>query len=236
MAEPVPAALLSAVQRDLRPVRPLASPTTRALALLPVALILLIGLPVFWQWHRHLSQVTPWHAWALSPLETATGLAALAAGFRTAIPGRDPSRVTWAAIFGAVWLGFLILNAVDPAPPTAVPFDTTLRWIGECLAMTAVFSLPALAIVAWLVARALPGRPALTGAVCGLGVGMMADAGLRLCCWDGDRLHILLAHGGAIALAMALGSLSALIAERAKARRVRVIRTRVDSAGHPDQG
>lgn len=219
MAEPVPAALLAAVKRDLRPVRALASPGTRALALVPLALVLLVGLPAFWQWHDDLAQLAPWRAWALSPLETATGLVALAAGFRTAIPGRELSRATWAAMLGAGWIGFLVLNAIHPAPPAAVPPETTLRWIGECVAMATVFSLPTLAIVAWLVARALPGRPALTGAVCGLGVGMMADAGLRLCCWDGDRLHIVVAHGGAIAIAMALGSLSALLAERVKARR-----------------
>ena len=40
-------------------------------------------------------------------------------------------------------------------------------------------SIPALIAPAWLVSRALPNRPALTGALCGLGVGVMADAGLR---------------------------------------------------------
>jgi hypothetical protein len=49
----------------------------------------------------------------------------------------------------------------------------------------------------------------------------MADAGLRLFCWDGDLLHILVAHGGAIALLMLLGALSARVVEHLKARRWR---------------
>ena len=53
---------------------------------------------------------------------------------------------------------------------------------------------------------------------CGLGVGLMADAGLRLACWDGVYAHIVLAHGGAVVLLVALGALSATIVERIKAR------------------
>ena len=41
-------------------------------------------------------------------------------------------------------------------------------------------SVPALLAPAWLVSRALPNRPAPTGTLCGLGIGLMADAGLRL--------------------------------------------------------
>ena len=82
--------------------------------------------------------------------------------------------------------------------------------------MTMTFSLPALIAPAWLVSRALPSRPALTGALCGLGVGVMADAGLRLFCWDGGYSHVILAHGGAIAILVVMGALSAAAVERIK--------------------
>jgi len=74
----------------------------------------------------------------------------------------------------------------------------------------------ALIAPAWLVARALPNRPALTGALCGLAVGGMGDAGLRLFCWDGGYSHVMFAHGGAIAILVAMGALSALLVERWK--------------------
>jgi hypothetical protein len=49
----------------------------------------------------------------------------------------------------------------------------------------------------------------------------MADAGLRLLCWDGDYAHVLVAHGGAILILVALGALSATTVERIKARRLK---------------
>jgi hypothetical protein len=44
----------------------------------------------------------------------------------------------------------------------------------------------------------------------------MGDAGLRLFCWDGGYSHVMLAHGGAIAILVAMGALSALLVERWK--------------------
>jgi hypothetical protein len=218
MAEPpVPAALLSAVRRDLAPVRPLASPTRRALALLPLGVAFLIGIPMFWAWHRHVARPIEWPSWGLSALETAAGLTALAAGFREAIPGRELPHRVWAVVIGLVWSCFLAINASAAVPAADVPLQTAARWIGECITEAAVFSVPALVVAGWLVSRALPTRPLLTGAACGLGVGMMADAGLRLFCWDGDLLHILLAHGGAIAILMLLGALSTRFVERRRA-------------------
>ena len=91
MREPrVPAALFSAVKRDLRPVRPLASPARRALALVPVAIVLLVGMPIFWAWQTQ-GVIAPWSSWGLSALETALSLVILAAGFREAVPGRELS-------------------------------------------------------------------------------------------------------------------------------------------------
>jgi hypothetical protein len=203
-----------AVRRDLRPVRPLASPGRRTLALLPVGLGLLIGIPAFWRWRADLSSLAPWSSWALSTVETAAGLAALAAAFREAIPGRELSRRALAAVLCAVALGILVGNSTHELGVAAAPLATTLRWIWECVSQTTAFSLPVLALVTWLVARARPGRPALTGALGGLGVGVMADAGLRLLCWDGDVPHVVLAHGGAIALVTCGGALSAWLIRR----------------------
>ncbi len=217
----IPAALLSAVKRDLRPVRPLASPGRRALALLPLGVILLIGLPAFWGWRgRHdIAVLAPSLSWPGSLLETVTGLVVLAVAFREAIPGRELPIRTLAVVIGGVWAGFLIDNAIVQPIPSSVPLDVTVRWIWRCVAMETAFSIPALAVVTWLVSRALPTRPAWTGALCGMGVAMMADAGLRLFCWDGDLAHILIAHGGAVVVLMVLGALSASLVERIKARR-----------------
>jgi hypothetical protein len=210
----VPAGLLAEVQRDLQPVRPLASPGRRALALLPVAIVLFLGMPVFWGWHTH-AQLAPWPSWGLSALESILGLSVLAAGFREAVPGRQLSGKTLLVLICVACAGFLLINATSYEPPQ-VPIETRFRWLRECISMTILFSIPALLPPAWLVSRALPNRPALTGALCGLGVGLMADAGLRLCCWDGGYAHIALAHGGAVLLLVALGALSAMLVERVR--------------------
>jgi hypothetical protein len=212
----VPAALFSAVQRDLQPVRPLASPARRALALLPIAIVLLVGMPMFWAWRTH-GVLAPWPAWGLSALETVLSLVIVAAGLREAVPGRELSARALSVLICVACLGFLLVNATTRGP-VAVPAETWIRWIRECISMAIAFSAPALIAPAWLVSRALPNRPALTGALCGLGVGLMADAGLRLACWDGVYAHIVLAHGGAVVLLVALGALSAALVERIKAR------------------
>lgn len=220
MNEPgTPEALFSAVERDLKPVRSLASPERRALALLPVGIALLVGLPEFWSWRLH-SILAPPSSWVLSGLETLLSLVILAAGFREAVPGRQLSSPVLKALMLITCVSFLLVNATTRSPIGIAPAHW-FQWFEECIVTAVTFSVPALVAPAWLVSRALPNRPALTGALCGLGVGLMADAGQRLLCWDGDYLHVLLAHGGAILILVALGALSASTVEYVKALRLR---------------
>jgi hypothetical protein len=82
------------------------------------------------------------------------------------------------------------------------------------------FALPSLAISAWLVARALPTRPALTGGAYGLAIGLMTDAGMRLFCVVDEPLHVFAAHGGVILIGAAGGALTATLIEHVKYRRL----------------
>lgn len=216
-ASRIPAALFDAVKRDLKPVRPLASPERRALALLPVGIALLVGLPEFWSWRIH-TVLAPWPSWGLSALETVLSLVILTAGFREAVPGRELSGRALTALACAASVSFVLVNTTLQSP-AGIPHALWMQWFWECISTAMTFSIPALIAPAWLVSRALPNRPALTGALCGFGVGLMADAGLRMLCWDGDYVHVLVAHGGAILILVALGALSATIVERIKARR-----------------
>jgi hypothetical protein len=210
----VPAALLSAVKHDMRPVRPLASPAHRALVLLPLGLVLLIAMPAFWIWQGH-AKLAPGSSWGMSAIEIGLSMIILAAGFREAIPGRELSDKELCALGVAACGGFLLVNSLTqtPAPVSA---ETWMRWLTGCIFMTICFSIPALLAPAGLVARALPNRPALAGALYGMGVGLMADAGLRFICSDGGFAHVLLSHGGAIVLLVALGALCATALEQAK--------------------
>ena len=80
--------------------------------------------------------------------------------------------------------------------------------------MSAISAIPALVAAAFLAARALPLRPALAGALYGLGCGLIADAGLRLFCEYTVPSHVVFGHGGAIVGAMAFGAIVAKIIRR----------------------
>jgi hypothetical protein len=188
------------------------------MALLPVGLVLLIAFPEFWFWQHHVARA-PLPAWAVSALETGASFVVLAACFREAVPGRRLSGVAVALLWVTSTLLFVLVN-LTARSPAGIPDALLLQWFGECITTALTWSVPALILPAWLVSRALPGRPSLTGALGGLGTGLMADAGMRLVCRDGDYIHVLVAHGGAILILVALGALSANVVEAAKARRL----------------
>ena len=74
--------------------------------------------------------------------------------------------------------------------------------------------LRSIAASAVLSTRAFPLRPAVAGALYGLGAGLIADAGLRLWCEFSAPAHVLAAHLGAVILSMALGAAAALVSRQ----------------------
>jgi hypothetical protein len=105
--------------------------------------------------------------------------------------------------------------------PMTVPQGLWVRWAWECFGMAAIVGAPVLAAVGWLAARALPARPAVAGALYGLGAGLVADAGARLFCWVSEPAHVLLSHGAAILALSGLGAAMALLVDVVKARGAR---------------
>jgi hypothetical protein len=98
---------------------------------------------------------------------------------------------------------------VGPAPGQALQ-----EGIG-CFRVSAISAIPALIAAAILAARAFPLRPALAGALYGLGCGLIADAGMRLFCEYTDLEHVLFGHGGAIVGVMVIGAaVSSTVARR----------------------
>lgn len=219
----VPPVLLHQVKGNLAPVRPLASPLRRLLALAPLALVLLFGLPMYYGWRSNLAMLPSWTSWGMSAIESLGGMALMALALRQAVPGLDVRvRWVWLAFAGAALLFAsvsLITAHVLPTPLPDLSAWTRLAW--ECVCMELLFSLPSLAISAWLVARALPTRPALTGAAYGLAVGLMTDAGMRLFCPIDQPFHVFAAHGGVILLGAIGAALTATIIERIKYRALR---------------
>ncbi len=220
MSEPrVPDEILARVRSDLRPVRPFASPSRRVLALLPLGLTLLVAVPAFWGWRNNLAALGPAAAWGLSALQALAGLLIVGAALREAIPGRElsPASIAWTS--GAALALFVSLTLVtEHVAPFVIPPGVFRRWAWECYWVAALSSLPPLAAVAWLASRALPNRPAVAGALYGLGAGLMADSGIRLFCRISSPSHVLLSHGGSILSLAIAGALVATLVERVKAR------------------
>jgi hypothetical protein len=215
----VPAELLARVRDDLRPVRPLAGPALRTLVLVPVGLVLIFGMPALWGLRKNFAALGSGAAWGLSAIQALAGLLIVGLALREAVPGRELRASTVAAMLGAgAALFFALTFLSERLAPTVIPAGIGPRFAWECFWMATSWSVPALAVAAWLVARALPNRPALAGTICGLGAGLMADSGVRLFCWVSNPLHVLIAHGGAILFLMIAGAATATAVERIKSR------------------
>jgi len=223
MTEPsIPASLLNQVRANLEPVRPLASPSRRLLALMPLVLLLFFGPPMYYHWRENLSSLPYWASWGLSAVESLSGAALMGLALRHAVPGLAVrSRWILLACAGGVMLFTCVaLTTAHVLPTPLQDLNTWTRLAWECVVMELLFAIPSLAISAWLVARALPTRPSLTGAAYGLAIGLMTDAGMRLFCRIDQPLHLFAAHGGVIVLGAVGGAVTAAVIERTKYRRL----------------
>src|SRR5471030_269383 len=215
MTPDVPPLLRDAVQRDLRPAQPLMPPSVRALVLIPLAVAIVLAVPWLHFFRSDMGAIGFIKAWGFSFGQALAGLVIIAAALRESIPGRGLSRGRIIATFAiglAIPFILLVVTAsaydVGPAPGHALE-----EGVG-CFRVSAISAIPALIAAAWLAARAFPLRPALAGALYGLGCGLIADAGLRLFCDYTVPTHVLLGHGGAIVGAMAVGAIVAKIIPR----------------------
>jgi hypothetical protein len=177
-------------------------------ALLPFAAVGVFGL------RQDAPQLGFLLTWLSSTLEMTFGVVLVGAALREAIPGTTLERRVVGAAFGTAAIG----ADADLAGVVGQPDHHlgTVRWVrmarlrrgnsGQCL--------PALAVSAWLVARAFPLRPRLAGALYGLGAGLMADAGWRLFCHYSEPSHVLGAHTLGVAVSCLIASALAPLLRR----------------------
>ena len=205
-----PKELRDRIKADLRPTRPLRPPFVRALVLIPIAVAIVLSVPGLRFFRSDMAVIGFVKAWGFSFGQALAGLVIVGVALRESIPGRGLSRgaaIATIAIGLAIPFALLGVTAsafdVGPAPGRELE-----EGIG-CFRVSAISAIPALVAAAFLAARALPLRPALAGALYGLGCGLIADAGLRLFCEYTVPSHVLFGHGGAIVGAMVLGSIVA---------------------------
>ncbi|HEX3645394.1 MAG TPA: NrsF family protein [Vicinamibacterales bacterium] len=210
-----PNELRDRIRRDLRPTKPLRPPYVRALVLIPLAVATVLSVPGLRFFRSDMLVIGFLKAWGFSFGQALAGLVIVGVALRESIPGRGLSR---GAIAATIVIGLAIpvvllavtASAFNIGPEPGQGFE---EGIG-CFRVSAISAIPALIAAAFLAARALPTRPALAGALYGLGCGLIADAGLRLFCGYTAPGHVLLGHGGAVVAAMGLGAILARIIPR----------------------
>jgi hypothetical protein len=207
-----PRDLREAIARDLRPVKPLRSPSIRALVLVPLAAAIVFAVPALHFFRSDMRALGLLRGWGLSYAQAVAGIFIVALALRESIPGRALSRAVlgWAIAAGLALPAIVLMLTsstfdLGPAPGLALE-----EGIG-CFRASAGASVLPLIAAALLVARAFPLRPGVAGALYGLGCGLIADAGLRLFCEYTAPPHVAFAHGGAILGAMFAGVVMARI-------------------------
>lgn len=178
----VPAELRDRLAADYHPVRALRSPWTRALWVLPVAVLALVAAPIAFNVRQDATRLGWLALWGFSVLQCGLGFVVVAAALRESVPGRG-----WSRGATALWLTMPVILMVGvtlaswQASPVSLSRGWWLVW-GVCFSGSAATALPVVALASVLAARAYPTRPALAGALLGLGAGLMADAGWRVFC------------------------------------------------------
>jgi len=198
--------LRATVERDLRPVRPLWPPSRRALALLPLALAVMIGVPLVNYFRTDLAALGFFRSWGLSVIESLAGLAIIALGLREAVPGRE-LRARALLIASVVGLALpLVIYRLTTATFSVGPRTWSQWQFGmACFRTSVLAAVPVLMASAFLTKRAFPLRRVATGILWGLGCGLIADAGLRLYCEFTTLPHMVLEHFSAVVASMLLG-------------------------------
>jgi hypothetical protein len=210
-----PDKLRDAIKRDLRPTRPLRSPYVRALVLIPLAAAIVVSVPGLRFFRPDMQAIGFLRAWGFSFGQALAGLIIIGIALRESIPGRGLTRGAIAATFAiGLAVPFVLLVATASAFDVGPGPGQALQEGVGCFRVSAISAIPALVAAAFLAARAFALRPALAGALYGLGCGLIGDAGLRLFCDYSVPSHVLFGHGGAIVAAMAVGAVVAKVIPR----------------------
>lgn len=191
---------------DLRPVRPLAPPWQRGLAVCGVAALAAAGVTLRHGVRADAAALGPAVLWGLSVLQALYGVLLIAAALRESVPGRGLSRGSAPALI-LVGLGVMLVvtGLTWSVHATHVPTGRAFGYWRVCLEMPTLAGLPALAVALLLAFRAYPTRPALTGALAGLGAGLLSDGAWRTYCEVSAPSHVLSSHFASVLVLTLLG-------------------------------
>lgn len=191
---------------DLRPVRPLARPWKRGLAVCGVAALLAAVVMLRFGLRVDAPALGPGVLWGLSALEAGLGLLLVAAALRESVPGRRLAP-GWAPLLllAGISLAVTVTFITWSVHAREVPAGKTMAYWAVCFKTPTLVGLPSLIVTLLLAFRAYPTRPALVGALAGLGAGLLADGSWRTYCEVTAPVHVLSAHVASVLLLGVLG-------------------------------
>lgn len=218
---PLPPALRAAVASDLRPVRPLASPARRALALLAWAAVAALLVLALRGLRPDAAEIGVLLTWGVVLAEVAAGAGLVALALSEAVPARGPGRGAALLALGGAAALFVALAAVTRGASRGMEVEDPLVSFGPpCAGLQGFIGLTAFAVAALLVLRAAPLRARLAGLLAGAGTGFLAEGVYHLDCPITHLSHVLVWHGSAILLLALLGFAFGTVVERREQARM----------------
>jgi hypothetical protein len=216
--ELLPESLRQTISADLAPVRPLSPAWMRTLYAVAVAAAgLAIVVAAFKLSLRpDIEQLPMWLSWGCTALQLVVGIVLVGMALREAVPG---SGVPAGAVTLALSTGVVMQILVGIATWMHSPGMPLMQGHGfkagvTCSTHDLALALPALAITLWLVFRALPLRPSITGLLGGTGAAVTADAINHILCPMSDLRHVLVWHTGMLFGLMIVGWVAGKLWER----------------------
>jgi hypothetical protein len=205
-----PDALLAAISKDLRPVKPAPLPSRLALQVAPFALaisslILLIGL------RKDAVLLGPLLTWGASIAQFGLAIMLTWIAVRESTPSRRlPTNLVWIATATTSLVVIAVSLWTFAVSPVSKPLRVSPLIMGVACGVGGTVAGALLVVLFTLVfRRSLVARPGLAGALYGAGAGVAVNAGWRLACPLSGPWHSIGAHGSAIAVTTLLGAFAA---------------------------
>jgi hypothetical protein len=214
-----PEALMRAIAKDLKPVKPSPQPLPLALRMVPLALLISSLILLAIGPRRDSAILGPLLTWGASAAQFALAIALVWIGAHESRPaGRLPRQMVYSAAVAAflvvVFVTLLTFSTspVTPMLPVPARVNEILRvspWImGFACGIGSTLAGGILILFfSWVFRSSLATRPTVAGALYGAGAGLAINAGWRIACPVSTPWHALGAHGAAIIATVFVGAL-----------------------------
>ena len=194
--------LIERLGSGLRPIAPLWRPGRRAAAWsIGAAVYLAVLVAVMSLVNTRAGSTAP-SFWAPQIAAVVMGVLASRAAFVSVVPGLPRRSLLWAVLAALVWMGTLVV-----ASPRDFAWATVLaashEWV--CVGFIVLGGAPLMWMLAVMLRRGAPLRPATTAACAALAVGALANVGACLSLPHANSAITLAWHGGVV-LALVLAA------------------------------